>query len=102
MLPSIINLSKLNQATMLAKRRNTAKQKQDVAALERLNMTVMRIKMAEYVAYSQDKEKLKKIAKALMPEPLDMDAATDLATLRNILGKSHNIEACCFLDGKYS
>ncbi|XP_047369825.1 eye-specific diacylglycerol kinase isoform X2 [Vespa velutina] len=98
LLPSIINLSLLNKATMLAKRRNTGQPQQDIAKLERLNLPVMRIKMSDYETYYHDKERLKKVAESLMPDSLDLDATTDLVSLRNILAKNHNMDACCFLD----
>ncbi|KAL2743990.1 eye-specific diacylglycerol kinase isoform X1 [Vespula maculifrons] len=98
LLPSIINLSLLNKATMLAKRRNTGQPQQDVAKLERLNLPVMRIKMSDYETYYHDKDRLKKVAELLMSDPLDLDATTDLVSLRNILAKNYNMDACCFLD----
>ncbi|XP_015184990.1 PREDICTED: eye-specific diacylglycerol kinase isoform X2 [Polistes dominula] len=98
LLPSIINMSLLNKATMLAKRRNTGQSQPDVAKLERLNLPVMRIKMSDYETYYHDKDRLKKVAKLLIPEPLDLDATTDLVSLRNILAKNYNMDNCCFLD----
>lgn len=98
LLPSIINMSLLNKATMLAKRRNTGQSQPDVAKLERLNLPVMRIKMSDYETYYHDKDRLKKAAKLLIPEPLDLDATTDLVSLRNILAKNYNMDTCCFLD----
>lgn len=98
LLPSIITMSLLNKATMLAKRRNAGKPQQDVAKLDRLNLPVMRIKMSDYETYHHDKDRLKKAAVSLMADPLDLDATTDLESLRKILAKDHNMDTCCFLD----
>ncbi|XP_012279968.1 eye-specific diacylglycerol kinase isoform X2 [Orussus abietinus] len=99
LLPSVITLSLLNQATMLAKRRSTGKPYRDVGAkLERLKLPVMRIRMSDYEAYHSDKERLKSAAVSWTAEPLDLDAATDLESLRQILAKDHPMDSCCFLD----
>ncbi|XP_012219138.1 eye-specific diacylglycerol kinase isoform X2 [Linepithema humile] len=98
LLPSIITLSMLNKATMLAKRRNTGKPHQNPARLERLKLPVMKIKMSDYETHHHDKETLKKVAEVWVTEPLDLDATTDLETLRKLLVKDYNMDACCFLD----
>ncbi|XP_018043752.1 PREDICTED: eye-specific diacylglycerol kinase isoform X2 [Atta colombica] len=98
LLPSIITLSMLNKATMLAKRRNTGKPHQHTARLDRLKLPVMRIKMSDYEAYHHNKEMLKDVAESWFAEPLDLDAATDLESLRKLLLKDYNMDSCCFLD----
>ncbi|XP_046487755.2 eye-specific diacylglycerol kinase [Neodiprion pinetum] len=99
LLPSTISLSLLNQATMLAKRRNTGKPQQNVGAkLERLKLPVMKIKMSDYEAYHSDKERLKRSAVSWLPDTLDLDATLDLESLRGILAKDLPMDACCFLD----
>lgn len=100
LLPSIINLKLLNKATMLAKRRSSSKPQQDVK-LERLKLPVMKIKMSDYERYHHDKDMLKKSAITWIMEPLDLDATTDLESLRKILAKDYNMDTCCFLDCKY-
>ncbi|KAK1128469.1 hypothetical protein K0M31_002929 [Melipona bicolor] len=97
LLPSIISLKLLNKATMLAKRRNASKPQQDVK-LDRLKLPVMKIKMPDYERYHHDKDMLKKAAITWIADPLDLDATTDLESLRNILAKDHNMDTCCFLD----
>ncbi|XP_017891101.1 eye-specific diacylglycerol kinase isoform X2 [Ceratina calcarata] len=97
LLPSIINMKLLNKATMLAKRRSTSKPQQDVK-LERLKLPVMRIKMSDYERYHHDKDMLKKSATTWIADPLDLDATTDLESLRKYLAKDYNMDACCFLD----
>ncbi|XP_033349307.1 eye-specific diacylglycerol kinase isoform X1 [Bombus vosnesenskii] len=97
LLPSIINLKLLNKATMLAKRKNASKPQQDVK-LERLKLPVMKIKMLDYERYHHDKDMLKKAATTWIADPLDLDATTDLESLRKILAKDHNMDTCCFLD----
>ncbi|KAG5327343.1 DGK2 kinase, partial [Pseudoatta argentina] len=98
LLPSIITLSMLNKATMLAKRRNTGKPHQHTARLDRLKLSVMRIKMSDYEAYHHNKEMLKDVAESWFAEPLELDAATDLESLRKLLTKDYNMDSCCFLD----
>ncbi|XP_034195378.1 retinal degeneration A isoform X3 [Osmia lignaria lignaria] len=97
LLPSIINMKLLNKATMLAKRRNASKPPQDVK-LDRLNLPVMKIKMSDYEKYHHDKDMLKNAASTWIADPLDLDATTDLESLRTILAKDHNMDTCCFLD----
>ncbi|XP_070162667.1 eye-specific diacylglycerol kinase isoform X2 [Polyergus mexicanus] len=98
LLPSIITLSMLNKATMLTKRRNAGKPNQNVAKLERLKLPVMKIKISDYETYYHDKERLKEAAELWLAEPLDLDATTDLETLRKLLAKDYNVDSCCFLD----
>lgn len=83
---------------MLAKRRNTSKPHQNPARLERLKLPVMKIKMSDYETYHHDKDTLKEVAELWLAEPLDLDATTDLETLRKLLMKDYNMDACCFLD----
>jgi len=83
---------------MLAKRRNTGKSHHNPARLERLKLPVMKIKMSDYETYHHDKDKLKEVAELWLAEPLDLDATTDLETLRKLLVKDSNMDACCFLD----
>lgn len=101
LLPSIITLSILNKATMLAKRRNAGKPHRNTARLERLKLPVMKIKMSDYETYHHDRDRLKEVAELWLAEPLDLDAATDLETLRKLLAKDYNTDSCCFLDSKY-
>lgn len=82
---------------MLAKRRNASKPQQDVK-LERLKLPVVKIKMLDYERYHHDKDMLKKAATTWIVDPLDLDATTDLESLRKILAKDHNMDTCCFLD----
>lgn len=82
---------------MLAKRRSSSKPQQDVK-LERLKLPVMKIKMSDYERYHHDKDMLKKSAITWIVEPLDLDATTDLESLRKILAKNYNMDTCCFLD----
>ncbi|XP_024881690.1 eye-specific diacylglycerol kinase isoform X1 [Temnothorax curvispinosus] len=98
LLPSIITLSMLNKATMLAKRRNAGKSHQHIARLDRLKLPIMRIKMSDYEAYHHNKERLKQVAESWLAEPLDLDATTDLESLRKLLTKDYNMDSCCFLD----
>ncbi|XP_014488535.1 PREDICTED: eye-specific diacylglycerol kinase [Dinoponera quadriceps] len=98
LLPATITLSLLNKATMLVKRRNTGKPRQDTARLERLKLPVMKIKMSDYKTYHHDKVRLKDIAEQLLAEPLDLDATTDLEMLRKLLAKDYNMDSCCFVD----
>lgn len=86
---------------MLAKRKNASKPQQDVK-LERLKLPVMKIKMLDYERYHHDKDMLKKAATTWIADPLDLDATTDLESLRKILAKDHNMDTCCFLDCKYN
>ncbi|XP_076646918.1 retinal degeneration A isoform X1 [Halictus rubicundus] len=97
LLPSTISMKLLNKATMLAKRRNAGRPPQD-AKLERLKLPVMKIKMTDYERYHHDKDMLKKSAAMWIEEPLDLEATTDLESLRKILAKDHNMDTCCFLD----
>ncbi|XP_076664280.1 retinal degeneration A isoform X3 [Andrena cerasifolii] len=97
LLPSIIDMKLLNKATMLAKRRNASKPPQDVK-LDRLKLPVMKIKMSDYERYHHDKDMLTKSAVPWIEEPLDLDATTDLESLRQILAKDHNMDTCCFID----
>lgn len=90
----------LNKATMLTKRRNAGKPNQNIAKLERLKLPVMKIKMSDYETYYHDKERLKEAAELWLAEPLDLDATTDLETLRKLLAKDYNMDSCCFLDCK--
>ncbi|XP_053976174.1 eye-specific diacylglycerol kinase isoform X1 [Hylaeus volcanicus] len=98
LLPSIIEMKLLNKATMLAKRRNAGKSHRDVVQLERLKLPVMKIKMPDYERYHHDKDMLKKSATTWIADPLDLDATTDLESLRKILAKDYNMDTCCFLD----
>lgn len=100
LLPSIITMKLLNKATMLAKRRTAGRPQQDVK-LERLKLPVMKIKMSDYERYHHDKDMLKKSAAMWIENPLDLDATTDLESLRKILAKDHNMDTCCFLDCEY-
>lgn len=100
LLPAIITLSLLNKATMLVKRRNVGKYHHDIAKLNRLKLPVMKIKMSDYKTYYHDKDRLKEVAKVWLAEPLDLDAMTDLETLRKLLAKDHNMDSCCFIDCK--
>lgn len=54
--------------------------------------------MSDYEAYHHNKDKLKKMAELWLAEPLDLDAATDLESLRKLLTKDYNMDSCCFLD----
>lgn len=96
-MPSIIDMKLLNKATMLAKRRSASKPPQDVK-LDRLKLPVMKIKMSDYERHHHDKDMLKNSAVPWIEEPLDLDATTDLESLRKILAKDHNMDTCCFID----
>ncbi|OXU26343.1 hypothetical protein TSAR_003470 [Trichomalopsis sarcophagae] len=99
LLPSIISMSLLNKATMLSKRRNTGGgRRQKAAEIERLKIPLMRIRMVDYERFHSDKEQLMKAATAWNAEPLDLDAAMDLESLRNMLAKEYPMDSCCFLD----
>lgn len=99
MLPSIINMNLLNKATMLSKRRNTGGgRRQKAAEIERLKIPLMKIRMVDYERFHSDKEQLMKAATAWTAEPLDLDAAMDLDSLRNMLAKEYPMDSCCFLD----
>jgi diacylglycerol kinase (ATP) len=86
---------------MLAKRRNAGKPHHNTTRLDRLKLPVMKIKMSDYERYHHDKDRLKEVAELWLPEPLDLDATTDLETLRKLLAKNCNVDPCCFLDCKY-
>lgn len=85
---------------MLAKRRTAGKSHQHIARLDRLKLPVMRIKMSDYEAYHHNKDRLKEVAELWLTEPLDLDATTDLESLRKLLTKDNNMDSCCFLDCK--
>lgn len=101
LLPSIIDMKLLNKATMLVKRRNTGKSPPQDVKLERLKLPVVKIKMTDYERYHHDKDMLKNSATTWISDPLDLDATTDLESLRKILAKDHNMDTCCFLDCEY-
>ncbi|XP_023246195.1 eye-specific diacylglycerol kinase isoform X2 [Copidosoma floridanum] len=100
LLPSVITLSLLNKATMLAKRRGFSRPRkhQKTAEPEKLKIPLMRIKMPDYENYHSDRERLVKTATLWMQEPLDLDAAMDLESLRKMLAKDYPMDTCCFLD----
>ncbi|XP_058798747.1 eye-specific diacylglycerol kinase [Phymastichus coffea] len=98
LLPSIIKLSLLNKATMLSKRRNPGKPMQKTQELERLKLPLMRIRMVDYENFHSDKERLTKTATQWATEPLELDAAMDLESLRKQLAKEYPMDSCCFLD----
>lgn len=84
---------------MLAKRRNSGKPHREFGSkLESLKLPVMSIRMSDYSTYHSDKERLKQMAQAWTSEPLELDATTDLESLRNILSKNRPMDSCCFLD----
>lgn len=58
---------------MLAKRRNNSKQSVTVAELKRLNLLIMKINMKDYPNHT-DKVELKKSAKLITSNPLDLEA----------------------------
>ncbi|XP_034942348.1 diacylglycerol kinase zeta isoform X2 [Chelonus insularis] len=98
-LPSIIELQLLNQATMLAKRRHSNKPQQNVEnRLESLKLPIMGIKMIDYKAYHSDKDRLKKAAVSWSDKPLDLEVTMDLESLRKMLAKDYPMDNCCFLD----
>lgn len=100
LLPSIISLSLLNKATMLAKRRKSSRAARDDGQLESLALKVMRIQMSDYETYQLDKDQLKASAKLWLPEPLHLDVTTDLESLRKAMAKDCRMDDCCFLDCK--
>lgn len=67
---------------------------------KQLKLPLMRIKMPDYENYHNDKERLMKTASQWMAEPLELDAAMDLESLRKILAKDYPMDTCCFLDCK--
>ncbi|XP_062527831.1 eye-specific diacylglycerol kinase isoform X2 [Bombyx mori] len=80
--PSIITLSRLNQATMLAKRkpgRIIAPQ----TTLDKLTLTVNLITMADYERHHYDKELLAKTAERV--GSFDVNPATDLEQIRTLI-----------------
>lgn len=83
---------------MLVKRRNAGKPRQSAARLDTLKLPVMKIKMSDYKTYHHDKERLKEAAELWLAEPLELDAATDLESLRKLLAKDRNMDSCCFID----
>lgn len=56
--PSVITLSLLNQATMLAKRRSGGGVRTEEAAQQSLKVTVLKINMPDYEQHHYDKELL--------------------------------------------
>lgn len=96
--PSVITLSLLNQATMLAKRRGGRPQAQE-AAQESLKVTVLKISMPDYEQHHYDKELLAQAAQ-LVGE-LETSPASDLEQVRAMICKmeSPNIPPdWCFVD----
>ncbi|XP_026747256.1 eye-specific diacylglycerol kinase isoform X1 [Trichoplusia ni] len=80
--PSVITLSRLNQATMLAKKkpgRTIAPQ----TTLDKLTITVNLITMADYERHHYDKELLAKTAERV--GSLDVNPAADLEQMRGLI-----------------
>ncbi|XP_053599571.1 eye-specific diacylglycerol kinase isoform X2 [Plodia interpunctella] len=80
--PSIITLSRLNQATMLAKRkpgRTIAPQ----TTVDKLTLTVNLITMADYERHHYDKELLAKTAERV--GTLEVNPTADLEQMRNLI-----------------
>ncbi|XP_057339861.1 eye-specific diacylglycerol kinase isoform X2 [Microplitis mediator] len=97
-LPSIMEIKLLNQATMLVKSRGKSTAKTQGDKLESLKLQIMRIKMRDYETFHSDKDRLIGAAVPLTPEPLDLDATMDLESLRKLLAKDYNMDNSCFLD----
>ena len=60
----------------------------------------MKIRMHDYENFHSDKERLIKTATNWLAEPLELDAAMDLDSLRRMLAKDLPMDNCCFLDCK--
>ncbi|XP_052122101.1 eye-specific diacylglycerol kinase isoform X3 [Frankliniella occidentalis] len=96
--PSVITLSLLNQATMLAKRRGGRPQAQS-AAQESVRVSVLRINMPDYEQHHYEKELLAQAA--LVVGEMDVSPAADLEQVRAMICKldSPNVPPdWCFVD----
>ncbi|XP_054729510.1 eye-specific diacylglycerol kinase isoform X3 [Anastrepha obliqua] len=80
--PSIIEMSLLNKAVMLAKRKHGRGDVQ-VNPLEKLHLTILRITMQQYEQYHYDKEMLRKLANKL--GKMEIESQCDLEQVRNML-----------------
>ncbi|XP_017481656.1 PREDICTED: eye-specific diacylglycerol kinase [Rhagoletis zephyria] len=80
--PSIIEMSLLNKAVMLAKRKHGRGDVQ-VNPLEKLHLTILRITMQQYEQHHYDKEMLRKLANKL--GKMEIESQCDLEQVRNIL-----------------
>ncbi|XP_045526883.1 eye-specific diacylglycerol kinase isoform X3 [Pieris brassicae] len=83
--PSVITLSILNQAIMLAKKK-PGRVLAPLTTLDKLNFTVNIITMADYERHHYDKELLAKAAERI--GTLEVNPATDLEQTRNLV---HNL-----------
>ncbi|XP_012156468.1 eye-specific diacylglycerol kinase isoform X7 [Ceratitis capitata] len=80
--PSIIEMSLLNKAVMLAKRKHGRGDVQ-VNPLEKLHLTILRITMQQYEQYHYDKDMLRKLANKL--GKMEIESQCDLEQVRNML-----------------
>ncbi|XP_045492841.1 eye-specific diacylglycerol kinase isoform X2 [Colias croceus] len=80
--PSVITLSILNQAIMLAKKK-PGRVLAPLATLDKLTFTVNLITMADYERHHYDKELLAKAAERI--GTLEVNPATDLEQMRNLV-----------------
>ncbi|GLG97482.1 Eye-specific diacylglycerol kinase [Gryllus bimaculatus] len=102
--PSVIDLSLLNRAPVLAKRRRSPgrpPQRAEDAAVEELRLNVLRISMADYERHHYDKERLREAAAPL--GELSVAPAADLETLRREVARLAQEDGrlapdWCFLD----
>ncbi|XP_054087521.1 eye-specific diacylglycerol kinase isoform X3 [Zeugodacus cucurbitae] len=80
--PSIIEMTLLNKAVMLAKRKHGRGDVQ-VNPLEKLHLTILRITMQQYEQYHYDKDMLRKLANKL--GKMEIESQCDLEQVRNML-----------------
>ena len=100
--PSVIELSLLNQAKMLSKRKSGSKTSSQELRTEIIKVEVSRISMVEYEQYYCDKEVLRLLAKPF--GVIKVDSYADLELVRNSVEKiqennhSKLLPDWCFLD----
>ncbi|XP_048526386.1 eye-specific diacylglycerol kinase isoform X2 [Dendroctonus ponderosae] len=99
--PSIISISHLNKATMLAKRKS-GKVIPPQAALQNMKYTVYKISMPDYEQHHYDKDKLAEAAVSI--GPLEMIITADLEQARTLINrlltekKEPSSTEWCFVD----
>nr|XP_022904249.1 eye-specific diacylglycerol kinase isoform X2 [Onthophagus taurus] len=99
--PSIITLSLLNKATMLAKRKGTKTASGPCVPLDNVHVTLHRILMSDYEQHHYDKELLTQAAMTI--GSLEVDPSSDLEQVRNQINKFLEDQPCpiadwCFVD----
>ncbi|XP_046395493.1 eye-specific diacylglycerol kinase isoform X2 [Ischnura elegans] len=82
--PSIISMTLLNKASMLAKRKG-GKANNQQATLEQLKLTVNKINMSDYEQHHYDKDLLKQAAISL--GTIEVSPTADLEQVRNLINK---------------